>query len=200
MNNPTKSLADWLSKNGALTSAAAIIIALGAVLVDWRQENRIDYQDVLRDLSSEITRLRGVERNCTELMMQYGREISDLRTKIVMLESAQMSSPLPMWLKSTGTDDRPGVMLAVNRAYEDMFLLPFGKTADDYIGRTDAEIWGDALGSGYWENDLSVIRSGNSLDILEVNPLTDKRTLRVIKYPRMYNGRIIGIAGIAIID
>ena len=197
MSQIREQVAKWLA-NIPISTAAAVIFAIGVVLVDLRQEDRYDYQEMLAEFRAEITRLRDIERTCNEAMLENGRKISVLQNKIIMLESAQMSSPLPMWLKSAGTDELPGVMLAVNDAYERLYLLPFGKTADDYVGRTDREMWGEQLGAEYWENDLAVIRSQEPVDAMATDPVTGEKNLRIIKYPRMFGGRIVGVAGVAI--
>lgn len=193
-------LKDFFKNNARATAIIAIITALGSLLLDFRASSHIEYQDLINEFRIEVNRLREVEASCNKAFLKHSREISDLQNKLIMLESATMDSPLPMWLKAIGTIERPGIMLVVNKAYEDRFLIPRGKKAIDYIGKTDQEFWGEQLGNSYWAVDLEVITSGKRVDSSTPNPIYPGKQLRTIQYPRHYRDQIIGVAGIAIPD
>ncbi|MEM1215578.1 MAG: hypothetical protein AAGJ82_07835 [Bacteroidota bacterium] len=190
---------DWLDQNTKGMALAGVLLALGGILLDFSKLKQSEYQDTIEESKNELTRLREVEQKCYHDFVNLNRQISDFQNKIIMLETATMDSPLPMWLKSIGTVSKPGVMLVLNNAYEQRFLQPIGKRAIDYIGRTDAEFWGDTLGRRYWSLDMEVIRTRSKVDQYEFDPLTGDK-LRVIKYPRLYNNNVIGIGGMAIPD
>jgi len=169
----------------------------------WRgrkQENRSDFDTIVALLKEDNERLRDSERELSERLYKLEQKINDqddevkaLRFKLQLMESANFDLPLPMWLK-----DERGVMLYCNHAYEVIFLEPLGKTAKDYIGKTDIEFWGDRVGGEYMKNDMSVFRSGKARYVKETVVLENKETKwEILKYIR-YAGTIkIGIAGIA---
>lgn len=186
-----------IGKHAGVTSFAAIIVALGSFFLDFNEDKRFGYQDLLNETRLELDRLKNVEYDCYQAALKHSKDVSALQNRLMLMEGATMDSPLPMWLKSVGTKERPGVMLVLNEAYERRYLAPYGKKAEDYIGLTDAEFWGEELGHKYWQNDMKVISTGEKIDIVENSPIEGERD-RVIKYPRMYYKTITGIAGIAI--
>lgn len=122
-------------------------------------------------------------------------EIVQLRNKVELLESAHQDLPLPMWLK-----DSNGIMMALNSEYEETFLIPNGKSKDDYIGKTDFDVWDKTTATIFNNHDKMVFRTGKKFDGVEEVPDIngDKHKWRIIKYVR-YSGRTkIGIAGIAL--
>lgn len=64
----------------------------------------------------------------------------------------------PRWRKT-----ETGVLVALNMAYDDIYLKPRGIKRGEYVGRRDVDVWGDQIGMQYWENDLQVLRSGDTL-------------------------------------
>jgi hypothetical protein len=126
--------------------------------------------------------------------MGLERQLFGLQNKLAMMESAHMDAPLPMWLK-----DVDGTMLALNQAYEDAFLRPIGKTANDYIGRKDVDVYGEELGRQFADHDRIAL-SGRIVDVLEDAPVGDGTMAkwRVIKYVRKVGRVPVGIAGIAV--
>jgi hypothetical protein len=185
-------------KNNATAAAwVAVIGVLGSTFLEIRQDNRASFREVAEEYRAETERLRAIEQRCFEFEVEMNKKLSELRGKLVMLESASQDLPFPHWLKSAGTKDMPGVMLSLNKAYEENFLLPLDKTSSDYVGKTDAQFWGDDIGSRYWARDLEVIRLGIPIESSEVDPITGA-PIRVMKYPRMLGNRVIGIGGIVI--
>lgn len=123
--------------------------------------------------------------------------IERLLTKLSMFESSHTDSPLPMWTK-----DRHGIMLALNDAYEALFLSPMGHTREDYIGKTDQAVWGKEISARFVANDKHVMSTGRVSIFKEVFPINGSESpWYIIKYPRYIgtNGHrtAIGVAGIA---
>lgn len=117
-----------------------------------------------------------------------------LKTRLIIMESAHQDAPIPMWLKDTS-----GKMLSVNPAYEQEFLVPMGFTKDDYIGHTDSEVWGTEIGAEYALNDAVVAATKEMwLGTETVATPKGKFQYAIMKYPRMENNFLIGVAGIAI--
>jgi hypothetical protein len=120
-----------------------------------------DFESIVDQWQSDNKRLR--EENQTHIIKQnqlfkkiaeMEKRISNLNTKLLIMESAGMNIPLPTWLK-----DLDGTMLAINDSYEFYFLKPIDKTKEDYIGKTDFDIWNEEIAKIYKENDLAVLHS-----------------------------------------
>ena len=82
-------LGSWLSNNTSATAGAAIIIALGSVFIDFRKEQRYDYQDLLKEKRMETERLRQIEQDCFKQMLKHSQEIADLKIEMVRLQATQ---------------------------------------------------------------------------------------------------------------
>lgn len=188
-------LTTLIKNNAAATAIAALIVAVGGQMLEFRQDQRVEFRDVANEYREEANRLRDVERKCISMELQLNKQMDALRGKMILLESASQDLPFPHWLKSTGTKRNPGIMMSVNRAFEDRYLIPVGKTAQDYIGKTDAQFWGPELGDRYWEGELKVIESGAPTDRYEKDPTGIMDSVRVVRYPRSLGTRVIGIGG-----
>ena len=128
-------------------------------------------------------------------LTQLKAQVNVLQQKVTMLESSHQDAPIPIWLK-----DQFGIMLALNPAYEKTFLLPIGKTRDDYLHRSDYDIWPDEVAAEYIKNDKMVQRTMDIWIGYEniIDHQGNKVKWKIIKYPRTANGVLIGIAGIAV--
>lgn len=192
----------FLSKRWWHGIVLAALTALISFPINWKQEQRIDNNTLLKNMQEQLDAMRVENERCRKFEIDYNNRVASLQAKIIMLESATMNLPLPMYLKTVGTEGSPGTMLAVNEAYERMYLMPFGKNAADYIGKTDVEFWGEKLGTFYWLNDLTVVQTGEIFDDDSISPFKgkdgDRKKVRVIKYPRYFGASMIGIAGIII--
>jgi hypothetical protein len=198
MSELKKLLQALLQKGGGVGAAAIIIGLLLNFTLDMWREKRIDSQDVIAEYRIELTRLREMQERCIAIELKYAH----LQTRFQLLESATNNLPFPMWTKSAGTAESPGVMLTMNKAYADFFLKPVGKTINDYRGKTDAEMWGTEIGSRYWQGDLEVMNTGAQVKLVVASHILDSEgkpvKITVYKYPRKINGVIVGIGGIAI--
>lgn len=189
--------AGWMEVIGLLVSGGGLVAILNYFLKKDQQENeqrRVDFDVILNNLLTENKFFREREGEAIKRISDLEKQLSYLQNKIILLESAHMDLPIPMWLKDT-----QGVMLAVNSAYEKMFLIPNGKTSQDYVGNRDVDVWGPVLGAQYWSHDQKVLHTGQTFDGFETVVLDGvQMNYRIIKYIR-YAGRAkIGIAGIAI--
>lgn len=155
--------------------------------------NRENFQLIVTNLSKDNEDLR----RRIQVLEGFAQEVHELRTKLLLMESAHYDKPIPEWLK-----DLNGVMLSLNPAYERDFLKPYGVNSSDYIGKMDEEIWDEATAAAFRENDRRaltspfkwwagyetvVTKTGHSLGVF-----------LIFKYVR-YSGTIpIGIAGLAL--
>jgi PAS domain S-box-containing protein len=81
----------------------------------------------------------------------------------------------------------------------DRFCSEIGRSLDELVGRTDADFFPPALAAKYRADDLRVIETGDSIEMVEehVTPQGDKLYVQVIKAPLAdAAGRIIGTQGI----
>jgi hypothetical protein len=188
---------------GELIATVGTSLLGGGLFTFWiskRKERRADFESIANRYIDENDGLRADLRAATDRIESLNtrilgleRQLFGLQNKLSMMESAHMDAPFPMWLK-----DVDGTMLALNQAYEDAFLAPFGKSASDYIGRKDMDVWGEATAAIYERND-HLAAAGHIVDVLEEVPLpTGVVSWRVIKYVRKVGRVPVGIAGLAV--
>lgn len=175
---------------------------LGTFLVGMKTSSRDDFRLIIESLQKDNAEIR--ERighlakdleHTNEERDRLRAQVIDLQQKVILLESDHQDLPLPMWLK-----DLHGNMLSLNMAYEETFLHPIGKTASEYIGKTDVDIWGKEVGETYLRHDKMVIRTGRTWRGIEEVPDGSGGVVEwsVMKYIR-YAGHVkIGVAGLAI--
>ncbi len=170
-------------------------------LLGTKKENRSDFESIIDVLNEDNKRLRAeqqeMSRELKEVVAAQARdreEFHKMSMKLQLMESAHYDLPVPAWLKDTN-----GVMLAINPAYEELFLTPLGLNPSDYIGKTDVEFWGETIGRPYMVKDQQVFRNGKSELCIETVPLPNKETTRylILKYVRTAGNVKIGIAGMA---
>ena len=163
-----------------------------------------EFDAIVDQWQSDNKRLR--EENQTHISKQnelfkkiadLEKRISNLNTKLLIMESAGMNIPLPTWLK-----DLDGTMLAINDSYELYFLKPIGKKKEDYIGKTDFDIWDEDVAKVYKENDLAVLHSEKKIwfgeEPIVLNGKDVTKDWKTLKYVRFAGDLEIGIGGMAI--
>jgi hypothetical protein len=165
---------------------------------------RDDFAEIVNRWESDNKRLRTEQH---ELLTKLDSRASDLlecrevvqllHSKLLLFESAQANFPFAAWFK-----DASFKMVWMNEAGEAMFMRPLGKTARDYVGKEDKEIWGEAAAAIYRESDLAALEAprGEYSDTIEeaVDATGRVKRVRVIKWARRFAETPIGIAGIAI--
>lgn len=180
---------------GTLTAAFQYFNNKRRARIEENQQELDEFKKVFEIWQKDNERLRIREEKLLQEVASLRIEVAELRNKIVLLESAHQDLPLPAWLKDT-----KGTMLALNPTYEEMFLIPRGYTATDYIGNDDKAVWPPEIAEQYTKHDKMVLRSGKVWRGVEniPNEVGEIEEWNIIKYVR-YSGRTkIGIAGIAI--
>lgn len=190
----------------AIVSLAGVIGVLsGAIVHLWRNQLSVSCETIKRleaniqKLEEKVSLLESREQKLESQIADLKAENSQLRTQYFVLASSQGSSPLPMWIK-----DSNGVILQANKAYEQHYLRPLGKTLQDYIGKTDADVWPERVVTVFKQHDQQVLVTRQTMDLIE--PVTNGDGVdvptRVIKWPRFANGidEPFGISGVAIPD
>lgn len=162
---------------------------------------RADLRQQLQDLRNEFNNLRDKYDLILKENGELRAELSSIRAtmslKISMFETARQNIPIPIWLKDTN-----GVMLSLNPAYEEIFLLPRNLTKEDYIGNTDYDVWPKKIADVFSENDRLVYTTGKTWQGTEL--ISDKNgnthPWHIMKYVRYSGDTKIGVEGIAFPD
>lgn len=164
-------------------------------LISNRKTDQDEFKLLIETWREDNERLRQRELSNSEEIKKLREELSNLRNKMVMLESAHFDLPLPQWLKDTD-----GTMLSVNAEYESVFLTNLNLKAMDYIGKHDIDIWGADVAKQFKETDLRVYRTKKPHHTIESVPDGNGNVVKyeVFKYPRFSGNIIIGIGGIAL--
>ncbi len=158
------------------------------------KNKRDDFEVLLNAFRVENTRLQSSEKELREKLESLEKIVFSLKVKLIQLESAHLNMPIPKWIK-----DKDGTVITVNKAYEDIFLIPQDFTALSYVGKTDYDLWPKHMADQFTENDTKALSSIiYAKEAVEVNKR--KFNVLVIKYPREVDGVVIGTAGIAIPD
>jgi len=149
--------------------------------------------EVVRVWQEDNARLRKENDILRSDLSEIQKDLADLKTKVILLESTHTDAPLPMWLK-----DISGRMLAINQEYEKCFLQPKGLSAMDYIGKFDEDVWSLEQAAEYKRNDtlalLDDVWKGKETIITNGEP----QEWIIIKYVRYAGKAKVGIAGLAI--
>ena len=175
-------------------TAIGVMAAALTKLWQLQTQNATKLRD---DLEGRVKALEAAKAELEKRGKLLEHENQRLLTQFIILSSSHDSSPLPQWVK-----DDEGRVLAVNRAYERLFLIPRGYKLGDYLHHTDASVWPAEVAEEFQANDREVWRRREVMDLEERIEMPDKslQKMRIIKYPRYADGieQPIGIAGIAI--
>lgn len=178
--------------------AVAVFSSLFTFIINWRDQDRAGYRDLLDRYEATVVslenRVAGLEA-----------ENITLTARLEILSQSQLTAPIPAWIK--GVDGR---MITLNPAYEDLFLKPYGKKMRDYVGLTDEEFWGglglQEQGKSYWQNDMKVIRTGRVTRVEEDVIIKGATvTLIVYRYPYFSSSfgstpsKVVGVAGLCVV-
>jgi len=191
--------------NGITVLLSAVVGMLTWVtsnFVSKRQSKRDDFKAISDAYTLEFERqnkklldLEARIQACADNEIEQASKIRNLQLTIKSLSIQGLQLPIPMWMK-----DELGTMISLNDEYERAFLLPLGKSREDYIGKTDVDFWGKEIGEIYTRNDQVVIHSKKPMVTVEpVNTNDGVSKVYVIKYPYLISEQyVVGLGGIAI--
>ena len=168
----------FVSKSYIRIILIVIPTAIGAIWTNWENKQLKDQRkEAIRQLDSIKLRVTALEKN------------------LLVLSVTEDNFPEPKWLKSSDL-----MMLSLNKAYEDQFLIPFDLRREDYIGNYDQDIWDAEMALRFRENDLAIIR--NKIPMTFTVPIFNNKgdliNWKVTKYPIIVNGMVIAIGGYAV--
>lgn len=190
---------DWLQVILSFLGGGTII-----GILTWTISNRKDKRQGLKEIidlyKSDNDRLRKDVDDLKKEFEEYRKRsfarenentsmIRELKVKLNLLESAHLDLPVPQWLKDTS-----GKMLSVNTAY----CETFGISAENYVGKSDYDVWPKEIADAFMKNDEIVKRTRKHVMTKELAKTKDYEGYwRVLKYPRFEGRTLVGIGGIA---
>ena len=143
------------------------------------------------------TQFFALKQKCDDDTLKLRGKNQELSMRLSMLEGAFQDLPLPQWLKDTD-----GKMLSLNKAYEDMFLRPMSKTSQDYIGKTDEDVWGPEIAAKFRQNDQEAERNGKGfwigIEPIWVQNNDISKHWWIFNYVRYVGETPVGGAGLAL--
>lgn len=181
------------STNNIITAIISIIgTGLGVKFFDYLRDNKKEgiatYKDLLERVEKELIDIKSENRIMREEIDDVRSKNKELQGQMILLQSADNLYPFPMWLKSPN-----GTMLVINDEYVRIFNIK----KSEYIGKTDVEIWGEEVGTSYWNNDLKILK-GKKLYVGRENVPTGSGEWLIIKFPLKIGDIVIGLKGYAI--
>ena len=188
----------------AVITLAGVVTALSSVVAHLHKQQQklsreaIQWREqVITNLTAKVDKLEARESIMEQRIADLEQENARLKMQWQIYSSSHDSSPLPQWIK-----DRNGIVLAANKAYEQLFLAPLGFKLADYVGFYDTDIWPEHIAAQFMQNDNWVLNSEKTFDGMELIRMPDDtdRPVRVIKYARYVTGisQPFGVAGIAV--
>jgi two-component system NtrC family sensor kinase len=118
------------------------------------------------------------------------RAESELRQSRKLLQAIMDNTPAVMTIK-----DAAGRYVMANRRFSEVFELSLPQV----IGKTDHELFGDAVGGVYRKNDEQVLARGRAVELEETVTLPNGlRTFMLLKFPvETAGGQVITVGGIS---
>jgi hypothetical protein len=179
---------------GALTTLLTTIFTFA---INNKEFTQSQFERTSNVLQTQINDLREENR---ELKTRLDRETSErikLQIQLNALVSTQFNRPFAEWVKLDG------IVIFVNKKYEDTFLKPRGYTIDDYLLNSDYNVWPEEVAREFEDHDNEVMESGKVWVGIEKVPNARGALIDWIIYKYPYeigfgSDKQIGVAGTAI--
>ena len=164
---------------------------------DYEVEHRIQRPDgTERVVAEKGRRLRNAQGKAERLVGTTQDITERRRAEQTLHDSQELYSSLVQNLpQNVFRKDREGRFLFVNQR----FCEGVGRSLQDIVGQTDADLFPPQLAAAYRQDDLHVMESGQVLDRVEehVNAGGQKMFVQVVKTPLFSASRaVIGVQGI----
>lgn len=189
-----------------LIPISTFILGLSGTIITWlrnkKESKQVDINTLLKQwevqyhlINSRLQEAEEREKECLENYATMIKELNALKASVTLLKASAPTIPIPMWVKDTN-----GIMLSLNDAYEQTFLKPLGKTRNDYIGKTDTEVWGEEIAKEFRINDNIAALSDEPISVFENVNIGNGifKEYNIIKYRNKIADLVISIAGIAL--
>ena len=177
-------------------AGAGISTLVFRLLKKKQPQNLNDYaaQMIRDELSNEREKNNILER----YIAQHVREIADLKQKIKeveiynqILKSIPAAWPWPVWIVNMRHEYD-----YISPLYEEIFLRPRGKTAEECLGKNLYDVWEKELADAFISHNKKVMESGDIYNGIET--VTDRsgsqKQWQVLKWKREIPFGLIGAA------
>ena len=177
-------------------AGAGISTLVFRLLKKKQPQNLNDYaaQMIRDELSNEREKNNILER----YIAQHVREIADLKQKIKeveiynqILKSIPAAWPFPVWMVNMRHEYD-----YISPLYEEIFLKPRGKTAEECLGKNLYDVWEKELADAFISHNKKVMESGDIYNGIET--VTDRsgsqKQWQVLKWKREIPFGLIGAA------
>jgi len=172
-------------------------------LISSRKTDQDEFKlliDVWKEQADELKKERAEllereKRNSAEIL-QLKEELSNLKTKMVILESAHLDLPLSQAVK-----DLEGKFVLANPMFEKNFIKPHGYTLSDCIGNDGVKIWGEKMMQDYYKREKEVIFTNRPKHFIEdgYDIYGQPARFSTFRYP-IYLGNKIIATGLLVLD
>jgi hypothetical protein len=179
---------------GALTT---LLTSIFTFVINNKEFTESQFDRTSKILQVQIDDLREENRKLNQTINYERAERIKIQLQLSAITSTQFSRPFAEWVKLDG------IMIFINKRYEDVFLKPRGLTIDDYLFKSDLDVWPPETAAAYKKNDDIVIRSGQVWKGIEKAPDGNGNMIEWIVYKYPYEvgfgpDKQIGVAGTAI--
>jgi len=177
-------------------AGAGISTLVFRLLKKKQPQNLNDYaaQMIRDELSNEREKNNILER----YIAQHVREIADLKQKLKeveiynqILKSIPAAWPFPVWMVNMRHEYD-----YISPLYEEIFLKPRGKTAEECLGKNLYDVWEKELADAFISHNKKVMESGDIYNGIET--VTDRSGIQkqwqVLKWKREIPFGLIGAA------
>lgn len=177
-------------------AGAGISTLIFRLLKRKQPQNLNDYaaQMIRDELSNEREKNNILER----YIAQHVREIADLKQKLKeveiynqILKSIPAAWPFPVWMVNMRHEYD-----YISPLYEEIFLRPRGKTAEECLGKNLYDVWEKELADAFISHNKKVMESGDIYNGIET--VTDRsgsqKQWQVLKWKREIPFGLIGAA------
>jgi len=177
-------------------AGAGISTLIFRLLKKKQPQNLNDYaaQMIRDELSNEREKNNILER----YIAQHVREIADLKQKLKeveiynqILKSIPAAWPFPVWMVNMRHEYD-----YISPLYEEIFLRPRGKTAEECLGKNLYDVWEKELADAFISHNKKVMESGDIYNGIET--VTDRsgsqKQWQVLKWKREIPFGLIGAA------
>jgi hypothetical protein len=145
---------------GIISIVVAVIVALGGVILNFYKINKIseenEYKNVINSQKGDLSDFRKEVSDLHKKIENLNTIIRELDAALIRSNAISLSFPFPFWYKSSD-----GKMRMLNDEYCKTYL----KRREDYIGKTDKEVWDNEKALQFMLNDEKTLNSSKGYTI-----------------------------------
>lgn len=138
-----------------ILSIIAIVVALGGVLFNFFKINKVakenEYKNIINLQRKDISDFKEEIRTLNHRIENLNKVVNDLDISLIRSNAISLSFPFPFWYKSF-----PGRKM---RLLNDEYCKVFKRCREDYIGKTDFDVWDKETAERFKITDDIVLNS-----------------------------------------